>query len=178
MGFCVYNNIAIAARHLKRNRGLKRILVLDWDIHHGNGTQQAFYDDPNILFISIHRYDNGRFYPGTPLANYTYTGGSKAQGMNINIPWDCGKINDADYMYTFYNLIIPVLQEFNPEIILVSCGFDAVRNDPIGGCDLTPAGFAHMTHLLSQFAGGKVVLVLEVSIRHSYYLFVCRYINF
>jgi histone deacetylase 6 len=161
MGFCLFNNVAIAALHLKKEYKAKRIAIIDWDVHHGNGTQTAFYEDKEVLFISLHRYDNGKFYPSFKNADYTYVGNGDAVGMNINIPWPSGGFGDQDYIYAFQKVILPVLAEFEPEIILVSCGFDAALNDPIGACSVTPQGYEHMTYMLGQFANGKLVLALE-----------------
>ncbi|KAI9104821.1 hypothetical protein DFS34DRAFT_691050 [Phlyctochytrium arcticum] len=161
MGFCIYNNVAIAAKVLQQRHGAKRILILDWDVHHGNGTQRMFYRDPNVLFISIHRYENAKFFPGQPNAGADYTGGKEAPGRNVNIPWSCDGIDDADYLYAFQHIVMPIAREFSPEIVLISAGFDAAKGDPLGMCQVSPAGFAQMTHMLKSVAGGKLVVCLE-----------------
>ena len=128
------------------------------------------------MFISVHRFDNGRFYPSSKEADYTYTGGPNAPGKNVNIPWPCGGFGDADYIYVFNRIVLPIATEFNPDIVigtpkillknsnLVSCGFDAAKGDPIGNCRLTPAGYAQMTYLLASLANGRLMLALEVTL--------------
>ncbi|KAH8828004.1 histone deacetylase complex protein [Flagelloscypha sp. PMI_526] len=161
MGFCFFNNVAVAARVVQEQTKVKKILIVDWDVHHGNGTQKAFYDDPNILFISIHRFENGEFYPCGPEGGLTYCGEGAGVGFNINIPWPCPEMGDADYIYAFQRLVMPIAREFNPEMVIVSSGFDAVRGDQLGECDVTPAGYAHMTWMLAGLAQGRMVVVLE-----------------
>lgn len=157
MGFCIYNNVALAARVLLKDQPDLRIVILDWDVHHGNGTMRMVQDDERILFISIHRYDAGRFYPvGTVEASPSYKGPHETI---VNVAWPTGGFGDGDYWYAMTRLILPLTFEFAPNIILVSAGFDAARDDPIGGCDLTPNGYGQMTRALSQVA--PTVLVLE-----------------
>jgi len=163
-GFCLYNNVAVAARCLQRKRDAKKIMILDWDIHHGNGIQDIFYDDPDILYISIHRYDGGRFYPFSNSADMNFVGTGNAIGRNINIPWPCGGMGDSEYMYTFFKLIMPIAFEFSPDMVIVSAGFDASKDDLLGGCKVSPGCFAHMTHMLKSLSGGKLALILEVHI--------------
>ncbi|KAF9917763.1 Histone deacetylase hda1 [Lobosporangium transversale] len=161
-GFCLYNNVAIAARYLQKNHGLKKIFILDWDVHHGNGTQKAFIDDPNVVYCSIHRYDKGTFFPGDPVAAaYTTVGEGAGRGKNINIPWPCPGMGDSEYIYAFHKIIMPIVYEFVPDFVLVSAGFDAAKGDPIGENLVTPAAYGHMTHMLKSLAGGKIVLALE-----------------
>lgn len=128
MGFCFFNNVAIAAKQLKLKHGLKRILILDWDIHHGNGTQKTFYDDDQILYISLHRHDQGNFYPGTGDLSECGAGGSSL-GKTVNISW-YGNVNyygDAEYLAAFRTIVLPIIEEWQPEMVLVSCGFDAAE---------------------------------------------------
>lgn len=158
-GFCILNNMALSVAALKE-KGAKKILVVDWDIHHGNGTQDAFYNDSNVLVISIHRYDNGTFYPSSEKGDACFVGGIDALGKNINIPWNKKKKTDNDYLYAFEKIVLPVANEFVPDIILISAGFDGAFNDPLGGCYITPNGFALMTYLLLSVSE-KVVLILE-----------------
>eukprot|EP00899_Mesostigma_viride_P015386 jgi/Mesvir1/23849/Mv10652-RA.1 len=158
MGFCLHNNMAVAARAAQA-KGAERVLIVDWDVHHGNGTQQIFEDDPSVLFISLHRHDNGYFYPGTGAASEV--GRGAGAGFSVNVPWPTRNMGDADYMSAFLRVVMPIAHQFNPHIVLVSAGFDAAAGDMIGGCQVTPAGYAHMTHLLKGLAGGRVVLVLE-----------------
>ncbi|GJJ74986.1 histone deacetylase 6 [Entomortierella parvispora] len=161
-GFCLYNNVAIAARYLQKNHGLKKIFILDWDVHHGNGTQKAFIDDPDVVYCSIHRYDDGTFYPGDPVAGaHTTVGEGKGRGRNINIPWPCKGMGDSEYIYAFNKIIMPIVYEFAPDFILVSAGFDAAAGDHIGENLVSPAAYGHMTHMLKSLAGGKIILALE-----------------
>ncbi|KAF9189329.1 Histone deacetylase hda1 [Haplosporangium sp. Z 11] len=145
-GFCLYNNVAIAAR----------------DVHHGNGTQTAFFDDPDVVYCSIHRFDNGTFYPGDRIAAaHTAVGEGEGRGRTINIPWNSSGMGDSEYIYAFNEVIMPILYEFAPEFILVSAGFDAAKGDHIGQMLVTPAAYGHMTHMLKSLAGGKIILALE-----------------
>ncbi|KAK3837646.1 MAG: histone deacetylase Clr3 [Linnemannia elongata] len=161
-GFCLFNNVAIAARFLQKEHGLKKIFILDWDVHHGNGTQKAFLDDPDVVYCSIHRYDDGTFYPGDPVtAALDMVGIGKGRGRNINIPWPCSGMGDAEYIYAFHKVIMPIVYEFAPDFVLVSAGFDAAAGDHIGENLVSPAAYGHMTHMLKSLAGGKIVLALE-----------------
>ncbi|KAK3101488.1 hypothetical protein FSP39_003983 [Pinctada imbricata] len=161
MGFCFFNNIAIAAEYAKREFGLKRILILDWDVHHGNGTQHQFYEDPNVLFISLHRYDWSFFYPSSDHGNHTFVGEGPGEGFNVNIPFNRDYMGDAEYIAAFQQIVMPIAYEYGPELVLVSAGFDAAMGDPLGHYLITPIGYAHMTHMLSSLANGRVVLALE-----------------
>uniref|UniRef100_UPI00398F7FA9 histone deacetylase 6 n=1 Tax=Pristiophorus japonicus TaxID=55135 RepID=UPI00398F7FA9 len=161
-GFCLFNNVALAARFAQQQVGHKmRVLILDWDIHHGNGTQLIFEDDPSVLYISIHRYDNGTFFPNTHDGDYIKVGKGKGEGFNVNIAWNEGRMGDSEYMAAFQRVVMPIAYQYRPELVLVSAGFDSARGDPLGGCDVTPECFAHLTHMLQGLAGGRVVLVLE-----------------
>ncbi|CAE6446719.1 unnamed protein product, partial [Rhizoctonia solani] len=163
MGFCFYNNVAVATRVVLNETPIQRVLILDWDVHHGNGTQLAFEDDPNVLYISIHRYDGGEFYPGGVYGSMNSIGTGAGKGKSVNIPWPEGHMGDADYMYAFLNIVMPIAYEFAPELVFISAGFDAAAGDTLGSCDVTPACYAHMTALLSTLAGGKLVVALEAS---------------
>ncbi|XP_047030407.1 histone deacetylase 4 isoform X4 [Helicoverpa zea] len=164
MGFCFFNSVAIAARILHTRHHLQRILIVDWDVHHGNGTQQIFYSDPNVLYISIHRHDDGNFFPGTGAA--TEAGAGPGLGYTVNVAW-CGgtspPLADAEYLAAFRTVVMPIAKEYSPEIVLVSCGFDAAAGHPapLGGYSVSAACFAHMTRELQQLAGGRLVLALE-----------------
>ncbi|KAG0004260.1 Histone deacetylase hda1 [Entomortierella chlamydospora] len=161
-GFCLYNNVAVAARYLQRQHGLKKIFIMDWDVHHGNGTQKAFIDDPDVVYCSIHRFDDGSFYPGDPVAAaHTAVGEGAGRGRNINIPWPCSGMGDSEYIYAFHKVVMPIVYEFAPDFILVSAGFDAAKGDHIGENLVTPSAYGHMTHMLKSLAGGKIVLALE-----------------
>ncbi|KAF9520432.1 hypothetical protein BS47DRAFT_765446 [Hydnum rufescens UP504] len=161
MGFCFFNNVAVAARVVRAKTNLKKILIVDWDVHHGNGTQKAFYDDPDVLYISLHRHDNGDFYPSGNYGDMDHCGMDKGIGRNVNIPWPTPGMGDADYLYAFMKIVLPIAYEFAPELVIVSAGFDAAAGDPVGECNVTPAGYAHMTQLLSPLAGGKMAVILE-----------------
>mmetsp|Transcript_13788 Transcript_13788/g.29739 ORF Transcript_13788/g.29739 Transcript_13788/m.29739 type:complete len:574 (+) Transcript_13788:188-1909(+) len=156
MGFCFFNNAAVAAKAAQAS-GAKRVLILDWDIHHGNGTQHIFEDDPSVLYVSLHRYDGGRFYPGT--GGVEEVGVGAGEGFSVNIPWDASDMGNGDYMAAFHHVLLPISYEFNPDLIIVSAGFDAAEGDPIGECRLTPECYAHMTSMLKAVA--PVVLLLE-----------------
>jgi len=164
MGFCYFNTVAIAAKQLLKNPEMRKILIVDWAIHHGNGTQKVFYDDPRILYVSIHRHDNGNFYPGTGGSIECGTGAGL--GTNVNIAWSGGlepPMGDAEYLAAFRTIVMPIAREFDPDFVLVSAGFDAAQghDHPIGGYTVSPACFAYLTHQLLSVAGGKVALVLE-----------------
>lgn len=160
-GFCLYNNVSVATRCMLREGSASRVLILDWDVHHGNGTQRAFWDDPNVLYISLHRYDEGTFYPGGTFGNYDQVGGDAARGMSVNVPWPCGGMDDADYLHAFHQCILPIAYEFAPDLVIISAGFDAAAGDLLGGCHVSPAGYAHMAYHLSALAGGRLVVALE-----------------
>ena len=162
-GFCLFSNVAVAAKNILKNypESVRRIVIIDWDIHHGNGTQKAFYNDPRVLYISLHRYENGRFYPGTKYGHYSNVGEGPGEGYSVNIPWNCPGKGDGDYVYAFNKIILPVINEFNPDLLIVSSGFDAADGDIIGGCHVTPVGYGYMTHLLKGIARGNLAVILE-----------------
>ena len=162
-GFCLFSNVAVAAKNILKSypESVRKIVVLDWDIHHGNGTQKAFYDDPRVLYISLHRYENGKFYPGTKYGGAEQVGEGAGEGFNLNIPWRSHGMHDGDYVYAFNKVIIPVMLEYDPDLIIVSSGFDAADGDVIGACHVSPAGYGYMTHLLKAIARGKLAVILE-----------------
>ncbi|XP_044067176.1 histone deacetylase 6 isoform X2 [Siniperca chuatsi] len=162
-GFCFFNTAALAARHaqtISRDEPL-RVLILDWDVHHGNGTQHMFEEDDSVLYVSLHRYDNGMFFPSSEDAAPDRVGVSKGAGFNVNVAWNGGRMGDSDYLAAFHHIVMPIATEFNPGLVLVSAGFDAARGDPLGGYHVTPEGYAHLTHMLMSLAGGRVLLILE-----------------
>ncbi|XP_040986012.1 histone deacetylase 5 isoform X1 [Juglans microcarpa x Juglans regia] len=164
MGFCLFNNVAVAASFLLNYRpelGINKILIVDWDVHHGNGTQKMFWKDPRVLFFSVHRHEFGSFYPANDDGFYTMIGEGPGAGYNINVPWENGRCGDADYLAVWDHILIPVSKEFNPDIIIISAGFDAALGDPLGGCRVTPYGYSAMLKKLMSFAQGKIVLALE-----------------
>lgn len=162
-GFCLFSNVAVAAKNILHNypESVKRIVIVDWDVHHGNGTQRAFYDDPRVLYISLHRFELGKYYPGTKAGDMDQMGQGAGLGTNVNIPWPVGGMGDADYLYAFREVIMPICLEFDPDLVIVSSGFDAADGDMIGQCHVSPAGYGHMTHMLKSLAAGNLVVVLE-----------------
>ena len=136
MGFCLLNNVAIAAAHLRARYELARILVVDWDVHHGNGTQHSFYDDPSVLFVSSHQFP---FYPGTGAAREV--GRGEGEGFTVNLPFPAG-CGDDEFLAGYLEVVEPVARAFRPEFVLVSAGFDAHRRDPLAGMNLSEEGFA------------------------------------
>ncbi|XP_055680986.1 histone deacetylase 4 isoform X5 [Lutzomyia longipalpis] len=165
MGFCFFNSIALAARIVRqRVPEVRRVLIVDWDVHHGNGTQQVFYDDPTVLYLSIHRHDDGNFFPGT--GGPTECGVGPGVGFNVNVAWSGGlspPLGDAEYLAAFRTVVMPIAREFAPDIVLVSAGFDAASGHPppLGGYMVSPACFGHLTRELMQLAEGRVILALE-----------------
>ncbi|XP_006910166.1 histone deacetylase 5 isoform X3 [Pteropus alecto] len=164
MGFCFFNSVAITAKLLQQKLNVGKVLIVDWDIHHGNGTQQAFYNDPSVLYISLHRYDNGNFFPGSGAPEEV--GGGPGMGYNVNVAWTGGvdpPIGDVEYLTAFRTVVMPIAHEFSPDVVLVSAGFDAVEGhlSPLGGYSVTARCFGHLTRQLMTLAGGRVVLALE-----------------
>ncbi|XP_077025350.1 polyamine deacetylase HDAC10 isoform X4 [Tamandua tetradactyla] len=160
-GFCVFNNVALAAEHAKQRHGLRRILVVDWDIHHGQGTQYIFEDDPRVLYFSWHRYEHGRFWPYLRESDADAVGRGHGRGFTVNLPWNQVGMGNADYVAAFLHVLLPLAFEFDPELVLVSAGFDSAIGDPEGQMQATPECFAHLTQLLLALAGGRVCAVLE-----------------
>ena len=163
-GFCVFSTVALTAKYALKAHNLKRVLIFDWDVHHGDSTQKFLYNDPNILFISLHRYDNGQFYPKRS-GDIKKVGEGEAEGYNLNIPWDLDKsvsptAGDFEYIYVFERVLLPIITSFAPELIFISAGFDSARGDPLGGLDVTPDGYAYIVRKL-QMVQSKVVICLE-----------------
>jgi acetoin utilization deacetylase AcuC-like enzyme len=164
-GFCFFNNIAVSVDFLI-NKCKKKVAIVDWDVHHGDGTQEIFWKSANPLMISLHRYDTGHFYPAKT-GNYTEIGIDEGKWYNINIPWNTENysgstsfIGDDEYFYAFETIVLPILRDYKPDVILVSCGFDAAENDPLGGMSLSPVGYSYMTHELKKVCK-NVVVALE-----------------
>lgn len=159
MGFCLFNNIAVAAAYLRKRHGLERVLILDWDVHHGNGTQHMFESDPGVLYISTHQYP---FYPGT--GDIDETGYGEGEGYTVNLPFPAG-FGDAEYVEAFRTVIQPLTEQYEPQFVLISAGFDPHVRDPLAGMCVTEAGFAAMASSLQsiadEVAGGRCVAVLE-----------------
>ncbi len=159
MGFCIFNNIAIAAADLLDKAGLKRVAIIDWDVHHGNGTEQAFIGDPRVLYTSLHQYPH---FPGTGGADIKGIG--RGLGYNINVPLRAGT-EDSEFLGAFTDIILPAVERYRPEFILISAGFDAHKSDPMADLCLTTSAFGKMTRLVRESAdrlcGGRIVSFLE-----------------
>lgn len=158
MGFCLLSNVAIAARHALAAHGVERVLVLDWDVHHGNGTQAAFYDSAEVLFVSLHRWP---FYPGTGAAAETGTGAG--EGLTLNLPQDAGS-GEVEWLAAIDDAALPAARRHRPDLILISAGYDAHRADPLGGCALDMESFARMAERVAGLGaelGAPVGAVLE-----------------
>lgn len=174
-GFCFFNNIAIAAKSsigktFKSGKTIRKVAIVDWDVHHGDGSQSLFYESDEVLFVSLHRFDKGRFYPCDKSADYKEVGKGKGEGFNINIPWNTynrviksnksSKVSDEEYISAFELIVIPILKEYQPDLILVSSGFDAAEKDQLGEMDVTPFGYYYLTRRLRE-VNEKVVVALE-----------------
>uniref|UniRef100_A0A6B2L794 histone deacetylase n=1 Tax=Arcella intermedia TaxID=1963864 RepID=A0A6B2L794_9EUKA len=158
MGFCLFNNVAISARYARTVLGVDRVAIVDWDIHHGNGTQNIFYSDPNVLVFSVHK--GGWFYPFTGTAEEVGVG--KGTGSTVNVPFSHSNMKDGDYITAFRYVLLPILKEFCPSLILVSAGYDCARGDPIGGMAVSRYGFVKMLEMLKkQHPGTPMACVLE-----------------
>ncbi|KAI3370279.1 hypothetical protein L3Q82_025056 [Scortum barcoo] len=177
-GFCFFNSVAIAAKQLQHKLNVSKILIVDWDVHHGNGTQEAFYNDPSVLYISLHRFDDGNFFPGSGHPSEVVSpplpfspppiqvGAGVGEGFNVNVGWTGGlnpPMGDAEYLAAFRAVVMPIAHEFSPDVVLVSAGFDAVEghSSSLGGYKVTAKCFGFLTRQLMSLAGGRVVLALE-----------------
>ena len=158
-GFCLFNNVAIGAMHAIKKHGMKRVFIVDWDLHHGNGTQHSFYEDSRVLYFSTHQYP---YYPGT--GSVQEIGRGEGQGYTVNVPLRTGP-GDAEYLKIFQKILKPVALEFKPDIVMLSAGFDIYFQDPLGGMQVTPQGFGRLTRVLMDVAdtccGGRFVITLE-----------------
>ena len=159
MGFCLFNNVDIGARYAQRKYGIERVAIVDWDVHHGNGTQEIFYEDDSVFYISLHQYP---FYPGTGAAGER--GAGKGEGFTLNCPMGAGSV-EKDYLDAFQTQVLPALHRFQPQLVMISAGFDAHEDDPLANIMLTHDSFGKMTELVgeigSKYADGRIVSVLE-----------------
>ena len=147
MGFCIFNNVAIGARYVQQQYNLAKVLIVDWDVHHGNGTQAAFYDDPSVLYFSVHQYP---FYPGS--GTESETGRGKGVNTTINVPLP-SRSDDSDYLEAFEQKLRPAATAFAPDFVFVSAGFDAHENDTLGGMRVTTDCFGKLTRIVKDIAG-------------------------
>lgn len=159
MGFCLFNNVAILAKYLQKKHGMDKVLILDWDVHHGNGTQHTFYEDPSVYYMSLHQYP---FYPGTGGGNET--GEGKGERATLNCPMEAGS-SDKEYKEAFLKKILPAIKNFKSEIILISAGFDAHKEDPLANINLSTDCFKWMTERIVEAANehcdGRIISLLE-----------------
>ena len=159
MGFCLFNNVAVAARYFQKQHGLERIAIVDWDVHHGNGTQHTFYADPSVFFFSTHQYP---YYPGTGRADER--GFGKGNGYTLNVPLPAGT-GDSEYLEVFNRILRPALKAYRPDAVIISAGFDAHHDDPLAGMNLSTQGYAALSRVVKEIAGefarGRVLSCLE-----------------
>jgi acetoin utilization deacetylase AcuC-like enzyme len=159
MGFCLFNNVAIAARYLRESEGVGRVMIVDWDVHHGNGTQHIFEADPDVFFYSVHQ---SPLYPGT--GSRSETGRDSGQGATLNCPLSPGA-GDAQFLAAIRDELVPAADRFRPDFLLISAGFDAHRADPLGGLDVSTGAYVEATLIVcdvaDRWARGRVVSTLE-----------------
>ncbi|GAA6099745.1 histone deacetylase 6 isoform X1, partial [Tachysurus ichikawai] len=160
-GYCMFNNVAVAARYAQKQHGVQRVLIVDWDVHHGQGIQYAFQEDPSVLYFSVHRYEEGSFWPHLLEGVSSAVGSGPGEGYNINVPWIKTGMEDGDYIAAFQRILMPVAYEFQPQLVLVAAGFDSVAGDPKGEMCASPQCFSVLTHMLMSLAEGRIVLSLE-----------------
>ncbi len=159
MGFCLFNNVAVLARYLQKRHGIRKVAIIDWDVHHGNGTQRAFYTDPSVYYFSVHQFPH---YPGT--GGEEERGEGEGEGYTLNVPVAAGA-GDKEYFQIFEEKFLPALEAFKPQILLISAGFDAHRDDPLSGIQLSDEAYSRMTDYLKEVsnktAEGRILSLLE-----------------
>ena len=159
MGFCIFNNVAVGAVYAMKQHTIERVLIVDWDLHHGNGTQHAFYADPRVLYFSTHQYP---YYPGSGAADEV--GQGAGEGFTVNVPLAPG-MGDNEYLTIFRNILTPIADRYRPQLVIVSAGFDTYRDDPLGGMELTSSGYATLTEIVKTIAEmhaeGRLLVALE-----------------
>jgi len=159
MGFCIFNNIAVASRYIQKKHELNKVLIVDWDAHHGNGTQNAFYQDPTVYYFSIHQFPH---YPGT--GKEDETGDREGTGFTLNMPMAAGS-GDVEYLEAFQNILYPAAQQFSPDFILISAGFDGHKDDPLSNLNLSTEGYEKLTRIVLNLAEecceGRLISILE-----------------
>ncbi|KPK18549.1 MAG: histone deacetylase [Nitrospira bacterium SG8_3] len=164
MGFCLFNNVALGARYAMKTYGVKKVLIADWDLHHGNATQNTFYDDPAVLYFSTHQYP---YYPGS--GNLTQVGQGEGKGFTVNVPLWPGH-GDQEFFQIFKHILLPIASAFEPELILVSAGFDTYVDDPLGGMKVTPKGYAALTRILMALAETYCSEKLAITLEGGYHV--------
>ncbi|XP_060516073.1 histone deacetylase 6 isoform X2 [Cylas formicarius] len=158
-GFCVLNNVAVLANYMIKKLNFKRVLIIDFDVHHGDGTQELTYERRDIMYMSMHRFDNGKFFPNWERSNYNFIGSGKYAGFNVNIPFNEAKMGNSDYLFTWFKIVLPIAYCYTPDCIIISAGFDAGINDPLGSYNISPETFAHMIQTVKPIA--PIILSLE-----------------
>ncbi|CAD6191191.1 unnamed protein product [Caenorhabditis auriculariae] len=165
-GFCIFNNAAQAAE-AAFNFGADRILIVDLDVHHGQGTQRIFYDDKRVLYFSIHRFENAKFWPHLAESNFDHIGEGAGVGYTANVPLNETGCGDADYLAILWNVLMPLATQFDPHFVIVSAGFDSCQHDPVGGMSLSSDGYSHLIYQLKSLAQGKMLMILEGGYNHE-----------
>jgi acetoin utilization deacetylase AcuC-like enzyme len=175
MGFCLFNNLAIATRYLQREKGVEKILIVDWDVHHGNGTQEIFYEDPSVLYFSSHQYPH---YPGT--GSMQEGGSGKGETFTVNAPMRAG-CGDREYQQVYEKMLPPIADVFKPDFIMVSAGFDGHQDDPLASMQISDEGYAWLTHLVrglaDKYCQGRILSMLEGGYGHSLGTSVVAHLN-
>lgn len=159
-GYCLINNVAVATAYARAKLGVKKVLIVDWDVHHGNGTQSIFIKDPNVLYFSVHRWHGGNFFPFLRNGGPSNVGQGDGEGFNVNVGWSRKGMSDDEYFAVWERLLMPIAREFKPDLVMVSAGFDAAAGDS-GECEVSAQGFGFLTRSLMSLANGRVVCSLE-----------------